>query len=215
MDLTVVAYVIYLLITVALTVWVARTLSRNGRIFLADVLHGNEKLAEAVNHLLVVGFYLVNLGFVTLYLKNADGVANAREPLRGPLGEGGRGAAGARCHAPGQRLGPQPHPPPQRPGARADPARAAAGLDAPGHPGAVGRARTGTMSPVTEAAPAAAPGPAPYAAGGSAPVRRLHRALRRAVPTLRPPAELAPAAASARPAGSRTGRIGRGAAAVP
>ncbi|MFI5656282.1 hypothetical protein ACIA71_34290 [Streptomyces anulatus] len=79
MDLTVVAYVIYLLITVALTVWVARTLSRNGRIFLADVLHGNEKLAEAVNHLLVVGFYLVNLGFVTLYLKNADGVANARE----------------------------------------------------------------------------------------------------------------------------------------
>ncbi|MGW5065877.1 hypothetical protein ACWEQJ_07105 [Streptomyces cyaneofuscatus] len=79
MDLTVVAYVLYLLISVALTVWVARTLSRNGRVFLADVLHGNEKLAEAVNHLLVVGFYLVNLGFVALYLKNADGVANARE----------------------------------------------------------------------------------------------------------------------------------------
>ncbi|MEU1472085.1 hypothetical protein ABZ434_28145 [Streptomyces sp. NPDC005761] len=79
MDLTVVAYVIYLLISVALTIWVARTLSRNGKVFLADVLHGNEKLADAVNHLLVVGFYLVNLGFVTLYLKNSDGVADARE----------------------------------------------------------------------------------------------------------------------------------------
>ncbi|MFJ1592062.1 hypothetical protein ACIOD0_17685 [Kitasatospora albolonga] len=79
MDLTVVAYVVYLLVSVALTVWVARTLSRNGRVFLADVLHGNEKLAEAVNHLLVAGFYLVNLGFVTLYLKSADGVASARE----------------------------------------------------------------------------------------------------------------------------------------
>ncbi|AXG79841.1 hypothetical protein [Streptomyces paludis] len=78
MDLTVVAYVIYLLISVALTVWVARTLSSNGRIFLADVLKGDEKLAEAVNHLLVVGFYLVNLGFVTLYLKAADAVTNAR-----------------------------------------------------------------------------------------------------------------------------------------
>ncbi|MEE1793636.1 hypothetical protein PUR28_23180 [Streptomyces sp. BE308] len=78
MDLTVVAYVIYLLISVALTIWVARTLSRNGKVFLADVLHGNEKLADAVNHLLVVGFYLVNLGFVTLYLKNADSVADAR-----------------------------------------------------------------------------------------------------------------------------------------
>ncbi|MET8677771.1 hypothetical protein ABZW18_09315 [Streptomyces sp. NPDC004647] len=78
MDLTVIAYVIYLLISVALTIWVARTLSRNGRIFLADVLHGNQKLAEAVNHLLVVGFYLINLGFVALYLKAAEAVADAR-----------------------------------------------------------------------------------------------------------------------------------------
>lgn len=78
MDLTVVAYIVYLLISVALTVWVARTLSRNGRIFLADVLHGNEKLAEAVNHLLVVGFYLVNFGFVALYLSQDDAVLDAR-----------------------------------------------------------------------------------------------------------------------------------------
>ncbi|MFB7371537.1 hypothetical protein ACFC0D_17005 [Streptomyces sp. NPDC056222] len=78
MDLTVVAYIVYLLISVALTIWVARTLSRNGRIFLADVLHGNEKLAEAVNHLLVVGFYLVNFGFVALYLSQDEAVADAR-----------------------------------------------------------------------------------------------------------------------------------------
>lgn len=78
MDLTVVAYVVYLLISVALTIWVARTLSRNGRIFIASVLHGDEKLADAVNHLLVVGFYLVNLGFVALYLKAADAVVDAR-----------------------------------------------------------------------------------------------------------------------------------------
>ncbi|SDL88539.1 hypothetical protein [Streptomyces wuyuanensis] len=78
MDLTVVAYVAYLLISVALTIWVARTLSRNGRIFLSDVLHGNEKLADAVNHLLVVGFYLVNFGFVALYLSQDDAVADAR-----------------------------------------------------------------------------------------------------------------------------------------
>ncbi|WP_234285839.1 hypothetical protein, partial [Streptomyces venezuelae] len=78
MDLTVIAYIAYLLISVALTIWVARTLSRNGRIFLADVLHGNEKLADAVNHLLVVGFYLVNFGFVALYLSQDDAVLDAR-----------------------------------------------------------------------------------------------------------------------------------------
>ncbi|GLF97697.1 hypothetical protein [Streptomyces yaizuensis] len=69
MDLNVVSYVVYLLISVALTVWVARTLSKNGRVFLSDVMRGDEKLADAVNHLLVVGFYLVNLGFVVLYLR--------------------------------------------------------------------------------------------------------------------------------------------------
>ncbi|MGI5133369.1 MULTISPECIES: hypothetical protein [unclassified Streptomyces] len=78
MDLTIIAYVIYLLISVALTVWVARTLSRNGRIFLEDVLHGNEKLADAVNHLLVVGFYLVNLGFIALYLNGHDTIHDTR-----------------------------------------------------------------------------------------------------------------------------------------
>ncbi|MFI1103247.1 hypothetical protein [Streptomyces melanogenes] len=83
MDLTVVAYVIYLLVSLALTVWVARTLSRNGRVFLADVMQGDEKLADAVNHLLVVGFYLVNLGFVALYLRGGGDIDNARQIFEG------------------------------------------------------------------------------------------------------------------------------------
>ncbi|GAA2221153.1 hypothetical protein [Streptomyces nogalater] len=78
MDRTVIAYVIYLVVSIALTVWVARTLSRNGRIFLADVLRGDDRLADAVNHLLVVGFYLVNLGFVALYLSDDDTITDTR-----------------------------------------------------------------------------------------------------------------------------------------
>lgn len=78
MDLTVISYVVYLPVSAALTVWVARTLSRNGRIFLADVFGGDEKLADAVNHLLVVGFYLVNLGFVALWMKNDADLAQVR-----------------------------------------------------------------------------------------------------------------------------------------
>ncbi|MFD8721080.1 hypothetical protein ACFV2H_24615 [Streptomyces sp. NPDC059629] len=78
MDRTVIAYVIYLLVSIGLTIWVARTLSRNGRIFLSDVLQGNEKLADAVNHLLVVGFYLVNLGFVALYLHTSGTIEDTR-----------------------------------------------------------------------------------------------------------------------------------------
>lgn len=76
--MTVIAYLIYLLIAVPLTIWVARTLSRNGRIFLVDVFHGNDDYADAVNKLLVVGFYLVNLGFVTLFLRSGATVVDAR-----------------------------------------------------------------------------------------------------------------------------------------
>ncbi|MEU2183916.1 hypothetical protein [Streptomyces thermolilacinus] len=83
MDLTVLGYIIYLLISVVLTVWVARTLSRNGRIFLADVLKGDENLADAVNRLLVVGFYLVNFGFVALYLRQDATIDTARHLLEG------------------------------------------------------------------------------------------------------------------------------------
>ncbi|WP_194914149.1 hypothetical protein [Catenulispora rubra] len=83
MDLTVLSYVIYLFISIVLTVWVARTLSRAGRVFLAQVFPGSEHLAEAVNHLLVVGFYLVNLGFVSLYLKSGATTETARQVFEG------------------------------------------------------------------------------------------------------------------------------------
>ena len=73
---TVGTYFAYLGISVALTVWVARTLHKNGRVFLVDSFLGNTALAESVNHLLVVGFYLVNIGFVALALKHGDHPAN-------------------------------------------------------------------------------------------------------------------------------------------
>src|SRR5207237_9697109 len=74
-------YIIYLLVSVALTVWVARTLHRNGRIFLVESFLGNESLADSVNHLLVVGFYLINIGFVTLALKHGDKATNTQNAL--------------------------------------------------------------------------------------------------------------------------------------
>ncbi len=66
------SYLGYLTISIGLTIWVARTLSRSGRIFLVDSFLGNQELADSVNHLLVVGFYLVNAGYVTLALKYGD-----------------------------------------------------------------------------------------------------------------------------------------------
>jgi len=62
-------YMLYLAISVAVTIWVARTLHKNGRVFLVDTFQGSAELADSVNHLLVVGFYLINIGYVALALK--------------------------------------------------------------------------------------------------------------------------------------------------
>ena len=69
MNYTVIAYLIYLPVSVTMTVWVARTLHRNGRVFLVQAFRGNEEMADSVNHLLVVGFYLINVGFITTALR--------------------------------------------------------------------------------------------------------------------------------------------------
>jgi hypothetical protein len=81
MNTIVVTYLTYICISIALTVWVAQTLHRNGRVFLVDVFHGNESLADSVNHLLVVGFYLINFGYVSLALKLGYQIQSAQEGI--------------------------------------------------------------------------------------------------------------------------------------
>jgi hypothetical protein len=81
MKLILWTHLAYLAISIALTVWVARTLHKNGRIFLVDCFHGNEGLADSVNHLLVVGFYLINVGFVTLALRFGVLAGDMKEAL--------------------------------------------------------------------------------------------------------------------------------------
>ena len=74
-------YLGYLLVAVPLTIWVALVISTNGRVFLADVFADKDGLADAVNALLVVGFYLLNVGFVLLFLRTGAEVASLRELL--------------------------------------------------------------------------------------------------------------------------------------
>jgi hypothetical protein len=62
-------YLIYAASSVALTIWLARTLAKNGEVFLDDVFVDHPRMAGAVNRLLVVGFYLVNLGYALITLK--------------------------------------------------------------------------------------------------------------------------------------------------
>jgi len=71
MDLRFVDYLIYIVASVALTIWVGDTLYRNGRPFLVNVFK-EDGLANSVNHLLVVGFYLVNFGAAAILINTGD-----------------------------------------------------------------------------------------------------------------------------------------------
>jgi hypothetical protein len=67
-------YAVYVVVAVSLTAWLARTLFRNGTAFLHDVFADRPKLADAVNRLLVVGFYMLNLGYALYILRASRGL---------------------------------------------------------------------------------------------------------------------------------------------
>lgn len=71
---TILVYVIYVVVAIGLTVWLARTLFRSGTAFLHDVFSEKPELADAVNRLLVVGFYMLNLGYALFILRASRGL---------------------------------------------------------------------------------------------------------------------------------------------
>jgi hypothetical protein len=78
MNYFILTYAVYLMVSIALTIWVAKVLFTNGRVFLVDIFLGNTALADSVNKLLVVGFYLINIGYISLALKEAGVIANVQ-----------------------------------------------------------------------------------------------------------------------------------------
>ena len=60
-TISVIHHLTYILISVTLTLWVGKTLFKDGRVFLIRSFEGNESMADSVNHLLLVGFLLDQL----------------------------------------------------------------------------------------------------------------------------------------------------------
>jgi len=75
-------YLLYLLISTGVTVLVGTGLARSGRAFLLDVFSGNDALARAVSRLLVLGFYLLSLGFITLTMRTGGDIGSARAGMQ-------------------------------------------------------------------------------------------------------------------------------------
>jgi hypothetical protein len=74
-------YLVYAGASLGLTIWLARTLFKSGEAFLEDVFADNPRLAAAVNRLLVVGFYLLNLGYALITLRASNQVTTATQGI--------------------------------------------------------------------------------------------------------------------------------------
>jgi hypothetical protein len=81
MNYIIITYCAYLFLTITLTIWVAKTLFKNGKLFLIDIFHGNKELADSVNNLLLVGFYLINIGYAVYTLRVQSAVLNVQDTI--------------------------------------------------------------------------------------------------------------------------------------
>ena len=66
-------YLLYIGLSLGLTFWVGRTLNKNDHVFLMENYAGKETLALAINNMLLVGFYMINIGFICYSLKITQG----------------------------------------------------------------------------------------------------------------------------------------------
>ena len=80
MDATVITYLVYIIISIGLIIWVGRTLFNNGRVFLLQVFDEAE-IADSVNKLLLVGFYLINVGYMVYNLKIFKSIESTRASI--------------------------------------------------------------------------------------------------------------------------------------
>jgi hypothetical protein len=78
-----ISYWLYLVVSIGMTIWVAKTLSKNGEVFLTKCFGQDEELAKSTNHLLVIGFYLINIGFICFRLGGWNPMAQDLVPYVG------------------------------------------------------------------------------------------------------------------------------------
>lgn len=75
------AYFLYILFTWLITVHVGLRFYRNGFPFILRLLQGDEQLSKLINRLLLVGYYLLNLGYALLMLRGWETIRSFGQVL--------------------------------------------------------------------------------------------------------------------------------------
>lgn len=81
MNIYIVNYLLYLAVSTGICLWAGHVLFKNGRVFLEDIFHGQKALAEAVDNMLLVGYYLLNIGYAVYSMMITSQLENYRQMM--------------------------------------------------------------------------------------------------------------------------------------
>jgi len=76
MNLNILAYIIYTVITLYIILWVGRTFYVNGRMFILRLFHNNAEQTDATNNIILIAYYLFNTGYAILQFQAWEKVEN-------------------------------------------------------------------------------------------------------------------------------------------
>ena len=68
MNLNIIGYTIYLLITTFIIIKVGKICYKNGNVYVAQLIPEHEDLCHKTNQILLVGYYLLNIGYCAMTL---------------------------------------------------------------------------------------------------------------------------------------------------
>ncbi|MES2545418.1 MAG: hypothetical protein V4548_11065 [Bacteroidota bacterium] len=79
MNLNIIGYSIYLLITIFIIIRVGRICYRNGNVFVAELIPEHADLCQRINQLLLLAYYLLNIGYCAVTLVSWSTIVSVNE----------------------------------------------------------------------------------------------------------------------------------------
>jgi hypothetical protein len=76
MNYNIGAYIIYLALMIFIIVYVGKYFYTNGRVFIISLLNDNVALADQINKLLLIAYYLFNIGYAFMTLNRWQKLSN-------------------------------------------------------------------------------------------------------------------------------------------
>lgn len=81
MNLNILSYLLFLPAMLAVAMWTARACHRNGRVWMLGLFDGDAAFVDAVNNVLLIACYTLNLGYVSVVVSQWEPISDLQQML--------------------------------------------------------------------------------------------------------------------------------------